>query len=268
MNFLNIGWIFYAFVFSTNVKTGSLFSSNDDSATVTPAPDVISERQEAVVIGGGPVGLAAALVLANAPHNYDVTIYESSDGDTSNMCYDVSKAYLYHVNKRGQTFTSKFPSLQKRLEKHGVGTSATVTKNKIMIVPGDPKQVLPQMKLNADDDGVTSEQLKSEGSAEKSGIEKGSKGDLSGHWIPRHVMVVIMHEVIKEYNELRSKDSDKDGKITFIPGKECVSLSPIFHEGDKSHKVVATFVDKSHEKNTIQHEAKLVVGADGVNSKV
>ena len=268
MHFLNLGSFIYALAIGTNVKSGSLSSKNVDSTSVTTlAQDVVKERQEAVVVGGGPVGLAAALVLAGEPHNYDVTIYESSDGDTSNTCYDVSKAYLYHVNTRGQTFTSKFPSIQSRLEKFGVPTSATLMRNSLLVVPGDPNVILPQNNPTTDMESVRSEQEKSKSSVEESTIDKESKEDLSGYWIPRHMMVVLMHDAIKEYNESRSRDSDKDGKITYISGKECVSVSPLA-QGDKPHKVTTTFLDKNDNKNTIIHEANLVVGADGINSKV
>jgi pyruvate/2-oxoglutarate dehydrogenase complex dihydrolipoamide dehydrogenase (E3) component len=48
----------------------------------------------AVVVGGGPVGLAAALTLSNPPHSLNVTVLEQSTIDSSVSKYDPTRAYL------------------------------------------------------------------------------------------------------------------------------------------------------------------------------
>ena len=80
--------------------------------------------EKAIIIGGGPVGLATALTLADEPHCYDVSVFEAAAPEE----YDPTKAYLYNVNFRGQRFTRRYASLQKRLCQEGipsVGVSCT-----------------------------------------------------------------------------------------------------------------------------------------------
>eukprot|EP00956_Cyclotella_meneghiniana_P024896 scaffold50774_cov22-Cyclotella_meneghiniana.AAC.2 len=101
-------------------------------------------RQQAVVVGCGPVGVAASLVLASK-HNYDVTLLDSSPSSTSQSQYDPTKAFLYNVNSRGQTLTKMFPSMHETLVERSV-VSKGFAGTKITIVPDDPNVAIPISK--------------------------------------------------------------------------------------------------------------------------
>ena len=57
----------------------------------------------AVIVGGGPAGLSAAVVLARN-HGYNVRVLESASEENV-VSYDRSRAYLYNINVRGQVMT-------------------------------------------------------------------------------------------------------------------------------------------------------------------
>ena len=107
--------------------TGAMSSSS--SSSIKP--------QKAVVIGGGPAGLAAALALSSEPHNYEVTVIEASSKD-STRTFDASKAYLYNINARGQKFTKKFQAVNEGVEKFGVEQVGMRFKS-FTLVPGESK---------------------------------------------------------------------------------------------------------------------------------
>ena len=60
------------------------------SSIVTAIHALTAPKHHAVVVGGGPVGIAAALTLAKH-HNYSVTLLESSPVDSAQTKYDPSK---------------------------------------------------------------------------------------------------------------------------------------------------------------------------------
>lgn len=86
-------------------------SPSTPTAAVSPTPAALttadSLTKEAVIIGGGPVGLACALTLSNPPHCYNVTVLEKAETVST---YDPTKAYLYNVNPRGLAMLDKFPT--------------------------------------------------------------------------------------------------------------------------------------------------------------
>jgi len=74
--------------------------------------------RQAVIVGGGPVGLAAALTLSNSPHCYNFIVLEKTSGQESVARYDPSRAYLYNVNALGQEWLMAF-RMHSRSSKHG-----------------------------------------------------------------------------------------------------------------------------------------------------
>ncbi|KAL3799590.1 hypothetical protein HJC23_008717 [Cyclotella cryptica] len=195
----------------------------------------------AIVVGAGPVGIAASLVLASR-HGYDVTLLESSPETSIQTKYDPTKAFLYNVNARGQTLTKMFPNLHDKLVKRSVESKgfadATIT-----VVPADPNLPIPKSsKLEK-----SFEMRNNENNEAGNAMPKSEKAVGVGYWIPRHEMVGLMVECIDEHNE-----KGEGGKISFYTGKECTSVSP--------RDVGGVFVEV--------YQADLVVGADGMNSKV
>ncbi len=87
-------------------------------------------REKAVVVGGGPVGLAAAITLAN--RGYDVSVFEASSSEKI-YTFDPAVAYLYNVNTRGQVFTKRFPNIHQKL----VDRSISSLQTRFVFAPGD-----------------------------------------------------------------------------------------------------------------------------------
>jgi kynurenine 3-monooxygenase len=186
--------------------------------------DVSSRR--AVVIGGGPAGLSAALVLAKH-HGFNVTLLEAAS-ETDIASYDRSRAYLYNVNPRGQVLTKRFPFLQNGLKDRGVG----VTQFARLTVPADPNEIFTNEPFSRP---ITEE-------------EKDKSGML--YWIPRHEFVKLYLDAIAA-----------EDRIEICYGMDCSNIKP------SSEGIEVTAV-KKEDGSTVSYSASLVVGADGVNSKV
>jgi kynurenine 3-monooxygenase len=225
------------------------------SAIIMPHAAKSLANPQAIVVGAGPVGMAASLILATR-HGYDVTLLESSPESSSQAKYDPTKAFLYNVNARGQTLTKMFPSMHDKLVARGVESrgfsDATFT-----IVPADPNVPIPQkqkmdksFELKEDDDKENKKQLQS--------VTKSEKAASPGYWIPRHEMVTLMAECIQEHND--NLGTNKGGKISFLTGRECLDVSP----GTSCVNVKI----RTGARDNITLQANLVIGADGMNSKV
>ena len=80
-------------LFNTYAATGS--------ATTQAVISTVRNGRSAVIVGGGPVGLAASLMLEKCGWD-DITIIEKR----SINFFESSKAYLYLIDGRGQKCTN------------------------------------------------------------------------------------------------------------------------------------------------------------------
>ena len=152
----------------TAARPPSRASASTSLHSSTSAPS--TERKKAIVVGAGPVGIAAALTLASAPHSYDVALFESSPQTSSQEKYDPTKAFLYNVNSRGQVLTRQFPSMQRKLVERGV-ESGGFGGVALTIVPADPDVPIPRKK-----DDRANREAKMEVKGEMMGNEKKRRG--------------------------------------------------------------------------------------------
>jgi len=154
------------------------------------SPTTISNyKKKAVIVGGGPAGLAAALVLSESDVFDEVTVLER---DTASS-YDPTRAYFYNINRRGQRFTDQFNI---NLSHAGVG----VTEFAKYTVPADPKEVF--------DDTPFMREMSDE--------EKRNMGTM--YWIPRHELVQLLMDRITVKN--------KSCKIHLRLGMGCHHVEP------------------------------------------
>lgn len=169
--------------------------------------------------------------------------------------HKTAKAFLYNVNGRGQTLTKQFPNMQQKLEERSVPSSG-FGDTTITIVPADPNVEIPSKKKNLE--GTTKDEKKKSDNEMKSAMNS-EKVSALGYWLPRHEMVKLMAECIDEHN------ASSENKIDFLLGQECVDILPT-NNAHKNNFVCVTAKNKNGELNL--HQATLVVGADGMNSKV
>ena len=74
---------------SNRYKQATVLAAATIICTHTHALTLTPPQQHAVIVGGGPVGIAAALTLASH-HNYTVTLLEESPAGSSQTKYDPS----------------------------------------------------------------------------------------------------------------------------------------------------------------------------------
>ena len=161
-----------------------------------------SQSKTAVIVGGGPVGLATALTLSNSPHFYNVTILEKTASLSTS--FDPSRAYLYNINGRGLQWIDQFPLVRHQLEARASAPASGM--GQICFIPSDPDQPIPAVE-------------------EASTVRKVAPMKMRrSFWIPRHQMVQLLQECCLEQEETREQDSPT-GSIQIVEGKQMSDLT-------------------------------------------
>ena len=124
----------------------------------------------------------------------------------------------------------------------------------------------PMQKSTAfDGDSKDKDEMNGNAAAKKEGGSlnvQDDKAKARGYWLPRHEMVNLMSECIDEHN------SQNDScKIEVLMGQECVDVLPT-KRVSAGQNVACVKVRNAKDGSLKLLEAKLVVGADGMNSKV
>lgn len=197
-------------------------------------------KEKAVVVGGGPIGLASAITLAK--QGYDVSVFESTSSEDMRK-FDPSRAFMYNINSRGQTFTKMYPQLiHEKLVERSIASDKVST----MVASSNLKE-----KIKNNDAMVRSV----------------AGGNIS-YWVSRHEMNLLLWDAVDEHN---LEKTDKNfGKILFEQGMKCIDVVPVLkenedEEGEQILQVVLEDVKTGKQKLI---KADLVVAADGFKSKV
>mmetsp|Transcript_8021 Transcript_8021/g.11935 ORF Transcript_8021/g.11935 Transcript_8021/m.11935 type:complete len:550 (+) Transcript_8021:46-1695(+) len=193
-------------------------------------------RKDAIVVGAGPSGLATALMLASDPHNFEVTILEAKSSIAS---FDRSNAYLYNINARGQCFTKRFDqTVHRRLIERGLSTK----RFNLIVVPANPKE--PSCPVLS----------KTEDTREKMA---------TSYWIPRNELIKLLLDAIDDHNTA-AVEGKISTTITVKLGHSCFHVCP---SPDNPSKIFVRAKPQGNSSTTLL-QASLIVGADGLNSKV
>ena len=168
--------------------------------------------------------MATAITLSNEPHCMDVTIFEQA----TPSAYDPTKAYLYMVNGRGQTWTRRFPQVQDLLIERGSAVAGGM--GNLCIVPADPEEAIPEPK--AITQGMDAEKV----------VNKES------YWIPRHTMTELLEEVIQQQNE---SNTGECGTIDLRLGMRFVNMETV----DGGNMVKVTVQNTKDPENRFEETA-------------
>lgn len=259
------------------VNALSLASGNLPSIIKHPEENLSSPKtvKDVCIVGGGPVGLATAIMLSRPPHNYNCEVLESNS--KVNDFYP-GRGFLYNVNTRGRKFTQLFPSLDEQLQISGVKSDF----KRFCIVPSDPDEALPDIAIQASKEGDNDDKVGisesisgmvvPKGESLNSGIktimdsQKEKGGTMrDSYWIQRHDFTKLLRDYCLE--GLNDSNDDTMGSVEIISGSKCVDVYPC-NEGDSENGGIEVIVKDTESKKLSNFSCNLVVGADGYRSKV
>lgn len=235
---------------SFSKPTSGVRNDQTTNIVITPPHQVV----DVIIVGGGPVGLAAALTLSQPPHNCQVCVVESNPMVNY---YDPTKAFVYGVNARGQEFTRLFPRLHEKLKECAVPfiRRGVMIKN-AMTVPADPNIPLPRIEIEDEELSGASRPIK-------------DRFLLQRHDFTRIAKEVAEEEDLKLQKKKRNAQSNDVGMISILYGKECVDILPssTMPANDGYYGVEVVVKDKTTNQ-ILNFHCKLLVGADGYKSTV